>query len=35
MLLFYCAYLFYRKPWEQFMKGEGFEYEEQHWDTEF
>ena len=35
MLLFYCAYLFYRKPWEQFIKGDRYENEEQYWDTEF
>ena len=33
MLLFYCVYLFYRKPWEEFKEHKGdYEYEEQYWD---
>ena len=32
MLLFYCVYIFYRKPWEEYMKGESlYEKEEQYW----
>lgn len=31
MLLFYCVYLFYRKPWEEYMRQEGYyENEEQY-----
>ena len=31
MLLFYCVYIYYRKPWEQYMKGEGdYEHQEQY-----
>lgn len=34
MLLFYCVYLFYRKPWEEYMHREGYyENEEQYRDT--
>ena len=30
MLLFYCVYLFYRKPWEEFVKGDRYERQEQY-----
>ena len=29
MILFYCVYIYYRKPWESFM-GEGYENEERN-----
>jgi len=34
MLLFYCVYMYYRKPWEQTI-GSNYENQKQYWDTEF
>ena len=32
MLIFYCVYIYYRKPWEQVVSGT-YENEKQYWDT--
>lgn len=32
MLIFYCVYIYYRKPWEQVESGK-YENEKQYWDT--
>lgn len=35
MLLFYCVYIFYKKPWEQYMMKGKYENEIQYQDTEW
>ena len=36
MLLFYCVYIFYRKPWEDYKNHRGdYEIQEQYWDSGF
>jgi len=35
MLLFYCVYIYIKKPWEEYIQESGYENEEQYYSREW